>query len=201
MKRSLSKPARLLALLGAALLALAVAAPPANANIFHPQVFVINATTSACLDVPGYGVPSPGDRVGVYECASGDNQYWDLVGTGSFTYTYPNGVQVELDKFVIENNLSAFLCLDVPGEGGDLPNGTEIRLHGCILDRDNQEWYRLPWPYGDTGPKLLVNYKTGKCLDVDGVAANGTDQGNRTTWLYDCIVSGGSTDDHRWYAP
>ncbi|WP_406096269.1 RICIN domain-containing protein [Kitasatospora purpeofusca] len=144
MKRSLSIPARLLALLGAMLLGLVVAAPTADANIFQNQVWITNATTSACLDVPGDGAPSPCDRVGVFECTLGDNQFWDLIGTGSFPYTYPNGVQVQLDKFVIK--------------------------------------------------------KTGKCLDVDGVAANGTDQGNRTTWLYDCIVPGGGTDDHRWYA-
>ncbi|MFJ8431448.1 RICIN domain-containing protein [Kitasatospora sp. NPDC094019] len=203
MKRSLSIPARLLALVGAALLALVVAAPPANAYVLKYRVWIINdatsTTTARCLDVPGDSAPWPGDRVGVFQCTPGDNQIWDLIGTGSFDYTYPNGAVTQLDRFVVQSSLSTYLCLDVPGTGGDLPNGTEIRLHGCITAHDNQEWYWLPWPTKDSGDKLLVNYRTGKCLDIDGVAADGTDTGNRTTWLYDCIVPGGGTDDHLWH--
>ncbi|MFI5530928.1 RICIN domain-containing protein [Kitasatospora sp. NPDC051853] len=187
---------KLLGLLGAGFLAVTAAAPPAQAGEVGVYArFIKNDVTRTCLDVPEVSGAHFGDRVGVYWCSADDNQRWNLLRTGSFPYHLPNGVVIYKDKFLVSSYHGDNLCLDLPGQGGDLPNGTEIRLHTCITQNDNQEWY---WD-DSAGPEVLVNYQTGKCLDVDGQAWNQTDRGPRTTWLYDCWGQGGDTDDHAWY--
>ncbi|WP_331732956.1 ricin-type beta-trefoil lectin domain protein [Streptomyces sp. NBC_01276] len=190
---------RLFGAAAAVLAALTVGTSPAHAEITVGfNRLLVNNRTSTCLDIPEVSGAKSGDRVGVYWCSWNDNQQWEIWPTVPFPYSHADGSTEWRQKFLIRNAAGLagdHLCLDLPGQGGDLPNGTEIRLHTCIADDDNQEWY---WD-GTPGEEVLVNYQTGKCLDIDGQNWNKTDRGPKTTWLYDCWGPGGDTDDHTWH--
>ncbi|MFE2109439.1 RICIN domain-containing protein [Kitasatospora sp. NPDC059463] len=190
---SLSRATRFLATAGvAALLPLAFASQ-AQAAVYIGNFALYNVSTGKCADLPGYGWNQPDSPVNQYGCAlgTGDNQMWDVIET-----RLVNGLH--LFKFV---NSKSQYCLDLPGYGA-APTSSRLSVYTCAPDpeTDNQEWYLVPVT-GDGGNEI-VNYKNGLCLDVWGLAADGSDRADDLPLtVYPCYNSswgGGGYDDHIW---
>ncbi|MEV7394620.1 MULTISPECIES: RICIN domain-containing protein [unclassified Streptomyces] len=188
--------ARLLAVAGVAALMPLAGASSAHAATYVGIYALYNDTTGKCADLPNYGPNPLNTPVTQYNCTLGtaDNQMWDL----EYTRT-DNGVR--LYQFV--NDKSGY-CLDLPNYGSD-PAGTKLYTYTCNSNpaSDNQEWY-----FNDVtgnGDYEIVNDKDGLCLDVSGLAGDGTDLANNLPLtVYPCYNSswtGGyisGYDDHLW---
>lgn len=157
-------------------------------------VVVKNTSTWKCADLPGIG-PVPADTpVTQYNCVNSpaDNQEW------TFVYTRMLGDQYNYQIVNVKNGQ----CLDLPGHGS-VAAATRVSTYWCngVPDNDNQEW-RLSGPRARDGQYLILNHKSGLCLDVAGWVHDGSDLANDLPLtVFPCYGAGwgnGGYDDHFW---
>ena len=191
------KRLRILAILAAAAVPLALSVTPAHAADTSDPVVLQNEWNGKCADLPAFGAPAVDAPVNQYTCNNtpGDNQIWYVQQT-----RVVNGFQ--LFRFQMYKGGQ---CLDLPGYGAD-PAGTHLEVYPCASNpaADNQEWY-LSYVTntgdGSTGDEI-INYQDGMCLDVSGWASNFTDTAdNLPLTVYPCYDStwgNNGYDDHVW---
>ena len=182
---------RLLILLTVVIAALTGSAVPASADGASVQTLFTetpywfqNNATGLCMDSPSTGAPGANAPVTQYHCRWGDidNQVWKIRAT-----RVVNGVGL----YQIYNNKGGY-CLDVPARGAQ-PAGALVSTNFCTWppQDDNQEWHFD----GDASINhfLVINYKSGLCLDVSGAGGSGGPDARLT--LYYCSI----IDDHVWH--
>jgi hypothetical protein len=92
--------------------------------------------------------------------------------------------------------------MDLPGFGS-VPATTRVYTFPCHTSpaSDNQEW-RLVSIYWQSPEYLIINVKSGLCLDVSGWASDGSDRANDTPLtVFGCsnrAWANGGYDDHVW---
>jgi hypothetical protein len=191
------KRVRLLAILAAAAVPLALSITPARAADTADPIVFQNEWNGKCADLPDYGAPAVDAPVTQYTCnfTTADNQIWYMQPTRDV-----NGFQ--LYQFQLYKGGQ---CMDLPNYGAD-PAGTHVEVYPCASNpaKDNQEWY-LSYvdnaEYGQTGYEV-INYQDGMCLDVSGWASNFTDTANNLPLTvypcYDSTWGNNGYDDHVW---
>ena len=168
------------ALSGVALAVTGIAASPTKADTGPVNLY--NLATGKCADIPGYEGGSIDGPVNQFTCNysdKNDNQRWEVIWKGK---------REGRDSFLIKNVKDGY-CLDLPFYEAVAP-GTPVSEYPCAedVDHDNQLFYERE---GQPGSPMLINLKSGLCLDVAGVRTGGNDA--RLT-LASCSMK----DDHLW---
>ena len=161
---------------------LALGAVPASASIHNtPGYFhLANARSGKCIDVF-----DPGGNANLltrqWRCLNTPFEEWKFV-----PYDDPNG---RTDLFKITDNETG-RCLAI---FGSMQNGDPVGLEPCQTD-----FYGVyeAWSFGSgqssSGTFQLVNYVTGRCLDLQ----NGDTSDGVVMQAWDCNVY---TNNQRWY--
>jgi hypothetical protein len=108
------------------------------------------------------------------------------------------GVQL----YLLRDSAAPQACVDVPGTGSQ-PSGTKLVTNLCITPStaDNQEFVLEDVGLASGGREeyLLVNVKTGGCLDVLNDPSQGPDRTDgRSLTVATCGSAARGWDDHRW---
>jgi len=134
---------------------LAVGAPSAGAVDIYSRM--VNYKSGRCLSLEGSGGTSNGTNAIIWDCNSGDEQYW--------FHATPSG---EI------RNLKSGKCLSL-ASGGGTANGTEVILWSCNGGPEQE------WDY--SGGHQWYNVKAGKCMSTAG--GGGTSNGTKVI-IYNC---------------
>jgi hypothetical protein len=196
------KRVRILAILAAAAIPLALSITPAHAADTLDPIYFQNQWNDKCADLPNYGAPAVDAPVTQYTCntTTSDNQIWYMQPT-----RVVNGFQ--LYRF---QSYKGGQCMDLPNYGSDSA-GTHVEVHACASNpaADNQEWYLSYVSNAALGGQSylgsgyeVINYQDGFCLDVSGWAGNFSDGANNLPLTvypcYDSTWGNNGYDDHVW---
>ena len=123
------------------------------------DVFVKNAASGLCADLPNYGPGTIDGPVNQYHCRRGDtdNQVWTVQVVPGLKG--PGGAPL----FVVRNDMDDH-CMDLPFYAGK-PAGTKVTEYYCRpVKSDNQLWYRTH----TTGSRYRIHNEAshGLCLGV-----------------------------------
>lgn len=195
------KRLRILTVLAAVALPLALSSVPAHAADTADPIVFQNEWEGKCADLPYYGSPAVDAPVTQYNCnfTTSDNQIWYFQQTRTVGST-------QLYRFQLYKGGQ---CLDLPNYGAE-PAGTHLEVYPCASNpaNDNQEWYLRYVSNAENGGTgyEVINYKDGLCLDVSGLAgqpgeASSDTANNLPLTVYPCYnASWGNNgyDDHVW---
>ena len=150
---------------GAAVAAVTLAAPAYAATPLFTKTFTNSSNTSLCLDAAApNGNVGPGARVTAFSCNGGANQKWTVVAGGTGQYVK------------IQNVSNPSLCLDANASNGDVGAGANVTAWPCNIGQ-NQDWVFL-------NDGEIRNFSNGR-LCLDAAAPNGgvAPGANVTAWF------------------